>query len=170
MTFSNLSIDFFLIVSAIITIIFYTKKGFMRSFLGLSKVFASIVIAYFLSPFFVSRGDGLKEVGVKSILASILSFIIIFIISLIVLSILSFFVAKIADLPILKQLDRVLGFVLGLIRAALNLVVICFIITIVIKVLSIFNPDVSYTEIAGNTLIYGFISRFDFISYLLLII
>ena len=103
---------------------------------------------------------------VSSFFSTAIAFVCIFVLSIILLAILIFFLDKLFQSPGLKQLNRTLGFFFGLICAFINLIVICSVLTLILNVIGMNNPELSPESIKETTVIYKFISNINIFSCL----
>ena len=104
---------------------------------------------------------------ISSFISGVIAFVLIFILSLIVLAIAAFFLDKLFKAPGLKQLNRALGCVFGIINAFITLLIICTILTFVFNCIGLSNPEIS-AEIAQNhTFVYRLISNINVFSWFL---
>ncbi len=161
----NWAIDIFLALSVVLTIIIYAHRGFIKSLFALCKGILSLVLAYI---FFPHLGKVISNIlSINAVAANIISYIVIFIVSILALSILAFILDKIFSLPVLNKLNKILGFLLGAALAIFNLILTCSIITFILNIVQIWNPAISSSSMAEKTIVYGLISKIDFISYLI---
>ena len=66
--------------------------------------------------------------GISKVIATILGFILLFVISFIVLTVVIFIVGKLAKLPAIKTVDKLLGLVVGILSGAVAVVIISIIL------------------------------------------
>lgn len=153
----NIIIDIVLVAIFAITVIDFYRKGFIKALFSLCKVFISIILAFALTP-----------VAENIIGNRILAFIIIFVLSIIACSFLSFIIDKLFKLPVLKEINKICGLLLGAVCGFLYMLVSYSIITLILNLISIKFPELSAVTMMEKTLIYSLLSRIDLISFLFL--
>ncbi|HBL83514.1 MAG: hypothetical protein A2Y17_10780 [Clostridiales bacterium GWF2_38_85] len=88
-------------------------------------------------------------------IVSIISFIILFIVTIIVLKILIFILDKIFRLPILKQANKALGFVVGIILGVFRAYVFGAAVTLILPLVQSNNPGLSVADSFIFRFFYG---------------
>lgn len=103
---------------------------------------------------------------ISSFLSNSIAYILIFIASLVVLSILSILLDAIFKLPVLKTLNKALGFSLGIICAVLNVLIIVSIMNIAFNLVGARYPLLSIEAVNDKTFLLGFINSLDIFHWL----
>lgn len=85
------------------------------------------------------------------ILSGVIAFATIFFISLIGLSVLGYFLDKLAKLPVIKETNKVLGFVFGIIEAIILGFVLSNLAASFCSSYGAFDPDFAFTSVAEKT-------------------
>ena len=98
---------------------------------------------------------------ISIVISSIIAFLIIFAISMILFTILAFVLNKICSLPVLKQTNKLLGCVLGILFGIINVFASSTIITLVLHLISVANPEVAVNKVSENAIVYSFIESID---------
>ena len=161
---SGLFIDIFLVLIAVIHIVTYTKRGFVKSLLLFFQIIACFLLAIVFSPTLSKIISRTLSTG--QTLSSILAYIIIFAATFVISGIIIYFIDKSLENHALNKINKTLGFLLGLIFAFVKLFIICSVITGVLSILQFINPDISIEAVRQNTIIYKFISNLDIINLL----
>ena len=104
---------------------------------------------------------------ISTFISNAIAYILIFTLMIVILSIVAYVLDKVCKLPGLRQVNRAFGFLLGLLCAGINLLAVCAIITIVLSIGEIYNPDLSVEIMNNKTIIYGFINEMDIIQNLI---
>lgn len=120
------------------------------------------------APESVSIADASKTIAkpVTDVIALVLAVIILFLGTKLLLSLVSWLLTKIMKLPVLKKLNKSLGFILGVILAVVRVCLFCFIVTAItnnsdflgIKFLQSIDPS--------KTLIYKYFAQIDLFGFL----
>lgn len=101
---------------------------------------------------------------VSSFISNAIAYACLFFSCLIVLTIVGFILDKIFSFPVLKTLNRFLGFVFGVVCAAVNTIVLCAIITVIFSFMEIYNPEFSIEALNQSTVIFRLIYNSDIIT------
>lgn len=237
----NWTIDIILILTAAITIIVYTFRGFVKSLFGIFKYIISFILSCIFAPAlghaisnnlllnkvngivsgFISNiiskaesaidieglisklpsaisnmliktdfyddvigkyqdtllnEDLIGEVSlsistpVSEFISKIIAYILIFVAAIVVLSVLAFILDKMCKLPALKKMNSILGLLLGIVCAFINLILASSLISLVLNIIGLSNHEVSVAIMSEKTIVYGFINKLDIISGLMSII
>ncbi len=232
----NYALDIMIILIALVTIIIYYARGFVRAILGFGKVILSVVCASLFGreagliiaeKFMDSRLtesvykaiSGMYEAGattfdlskvaekipaslatlaekcgvnigdlttqyagdtaassvrlhelsssialpISAFVSKILGYVIVFIAAYIVLAIIAFFIEKLAELPVLRTVNKLLGLCLGVGCACIYIVLFVFIANAVIYYVAASGDKVAALEIINKTIIFKFISELKII-------
>jgi len=103
--------------------------------------------------------------SIAEFISTALAYVSIFVVSIIVLTILVFILDKICKLPVLKQLNKTLGCIFGIICAIINVMAVCAIITLVLNIVGIEKPELIPDIISDKTIVYNFISNINIFSW-----
>ena len=151
----NVIIDIILAAVFAFTVIRFYTKGFVKALFSLCKFFLSIAAAFLLTPFV---GNILNN--------KIIAFIVIFVLSMIACVFLSFTMDKIFNLPVLREINKLFGLALGVVCGFLYAMVSVTVITWILDLLSLNNPEISAEIMSEKTVIYSVLSKIDIISIL----
>ena len=126
-------VDIFVLVVVLISVVIAFLRGFIREILTIFGIIGGIIASYVGGPLLIPHmrgwmgvtedGDSGKFLDILSyaLLADILSYAAVFITFVIILSIISHFIAESVKNMGLGALDRTLGVVFGVVRAAVVL-------------------------------------------------
>ncbi len=160
MNLIGIIIDLLLVLVTVMQIIRYTKDGFVKSFLTLLQSIVSFILAVVFSR---RLGEFISDnLYTPEIVSNIFAFIIIYVASFVVFAVLIFMIDKCFKLPVLNQINKVLGFVLGAILSVFNLILLCSIATYILDIFQI-SPE----SVCDFSIIYRLLSKLDIISYLI---
>ena len=181
----NIAVDLILVFIAVLTVILYTKNGFIKSVFGTGRFIISIILAYSFTPylgnyisgtplyynietivlnnFFSSSDTTHPEAlsGITLFICNLLAFIIILFVSCLLVSLLGFLLKKLFKLPVLHHFDKAAGLCLGVVCAIINLFVFTVIIALIIN-MGVLPPD---QPLEDNTLIYKYICQTNVVSH-----
>lgn len=173
----NIVIDAILVAVAVITVILYTKIGFIKSVFGAGKFLVSLVISYFLTPylstyiagtplyfsikntvhanFFASSATVGQEAltSITVFVCNLISFVIILFVSYVLLTLMGFLLNKLFHLPVLRHFNNAAGFCLGVVCAIINILIVTVIIALITE-MGVISPSQPLKE---NTVIYKFV-------------
>ncbi len=129
----SMLLDIIVLAVLAICIVIYTKRGFMKSLLNFIGFFVALVCAYLAQPVLAPALEGpigrtlagydgsdgtLSEMLgsdiTASIIASVVAFAILFILFSVAVKLVAWFVDRVFRLPVLKQANKLLGLILGL--------------------------------------------------------
>jgi len=153
----NIIIDIVLVVIFTMTVISFYRKGFIKALFSLCKVFVSTIAAFVLTPLVVNIISNKP-----------LAFIIIFVLSMIACGLLSCVMDTLFKLPVLKEINKLCGLALGAVCGFLYMLVSFSIITLILDLVGVNNPELSVEVMTEKTLVYSFLSRIDIVSFLFL--
>ena len=100
-------------------------------------------------------------------ISAVAGFVIVFTVSMIVLSIVGFFICKIVDLPVIKDIDRALGAALGAVAGVVYVWIICLVVGAIVERNLLGDSTPALEQFASNSFILKFVcshSSFDFIN------
>ncbi len=101
----NYTVDIIITLIAIAIVIYYTLRGFVRSVLNSVKLIASVAVSFSLVPMIFSQVSPWVRVAV---------YIIAFLIVLLLLSIIFNLIDRIIKkIPVIRSVNRIMGFFLG---------------------------------------------------------
>ena len=128
-------IDVALIIIAALIVIYHTKKGFAASVLGVVGFFmalvASVSLTDSLAATFYPLLEGKTSMFSADLVAKVFAFTIIFLIILILIRLFVYLaVMVIRVVPIISTLDKLGGFVLGILTALFWVQVLSLVITV----------------------------------------
>ena len=146
-------IDIIILIAFAPAVYFGLKDGFIRQLAGLISLILGIYLAYSFSSMLMPFLSGLfAEVSVTTL--KIISFVLILIATILVVSLLATIIEKLVRITMLGWLDKLLGFVFSLFKAALIIGLVIFIIDVADKKLN-FLPK----EFIDQSVLYPTIAR-----------
>ena len=126
----SMILDVLVIATLLICVIVYTKRGFIKGILGLCGCFVALIAASMTRPYLqpilltpiekaLDGSDGalsdlLQVAMTADLIASTIAFAILFVLFIVAVRLVTLLLDRICRLPVLKQANRLLGFVLGL--------------------------------------------------------
>jgi len=109
----------------------------------------------------ISRFARMVAEPMAKAVSDIISFIIIFVVSLIVLKILTIVVGLIFKLPVLKSFDRILGVVFGVLSGLFLVFVFAMVAETLSGAIADASPSSFTTDIMEESLILGFVAEYN---------
>ncbi|MBQ7827285.1 MAG: CvpA family protein [Clostridia bacterium] len=126
----SMILDVLVIATLAICVFLYTKRGFIRGVMGLCgcliAMIAAVLTKPILQPFLEATLkkwlDGSDQKGLSSLLgvgmtaeviASAIAFVLLFVLYMAIVKIATYLIDRFCKLPILKQANKLMGFVLG---------------------------------------------------------
>ena len=104
---------------------------------------------------------------ISTFVSNAIAYIGMFIIVLIGLTVAAFFLDKLIDkIPAVDKLNKTLGCVLGVFCAIINLLIVSLVITVILSITGISNPEMSVQAMSEKTLIYRLISGINVFALL----
>ncbi len=127
----SMILDILVILTLVITLLLYTKRGFVKGALGLCGCLVAMILATLGQPILrpyleapiraLLAGDGEGSLSgvlgadfTVTTIASVISFFLLFLLILTAVKLLTFLLDRLFRLPVLSQANRLLGFLLGL--------------------------------------------------------
>lgn len=104
--------------------------------------------------------------NIVSLLAYALSFILIFIVSLVALKIIALLIDGVFKLPVLKTINKGLGFVLGIISAAIYVLLFVALMQLAVPYLGSVYPEVFSQGAIDNTFVFRYLYNFEWVQFL----
>ena len=104
---------------------------------------------------------------IATVVSCIIAFLILFAVSMILLTVLAFLLDKLCLLPVIKQANKLLGTLFGVLCGAFHVFAASTIITLVLYLIGTSNQDLSLEIIKEKTLIYSFVQSID-LSHLII--
>ncbi|MBR5453835.1 MAG: CvpA family protein [Clostridia bacterium] len=101
---------------------------------------------------------------VSSLVSKVVAFIGLFLAALLVLVLLTAIINLFTKLPVIRSANRLLGFVFGLIMAALAAIILSKLFSPVINLLSTFNPKLFDPTVISKTVIVKHIAAIDILG------
>ena len=99
-------------------------------------------------------------------LSDIMAFIVIFAVSLIVLKIIVWVVGLLFRLPVLRELDRTLGLVFGIVTALLSVTVFAVLTESVVDILSTLYPGSFSYNIIESSLVLELLAKYNVLTFI----
>ncbi len=103
---------------------------------------------------------------VTSFLSSVIGHAAVFLLSGLALAFLGWLLSKIADLPIIRTCDRVLGFVLGVLCAVLYTSLYVLVVYAVLGWLNVKYPTIGFTEAFETSYVFRFVYDWNLFRFL----
>lgn len=110
--------------------------------------------------------DSIKEPAVD-LCCSILAFLLVFFAAWIVLKIAEVVIGKLVDLPVLKQADKILGVISGVVLAVVRVYLACLIIKWLLPVAGSFGWEWALNVDLADSYLYTTFENVNFLSYLI---
>ena len=175
----NIVIDVTLVLVAVITVVLYTKIGFIRSVFGAGKFLVSLILSYLLTPYLGTYIAGTplyssieravhanifsssETVGTEALtsisvfICNLIAFVMILFVSYILLTLMGFLLNKLFHLPVLRHFNNAAGFCLGVVCAVINVLILTVVVTLVTEMGVITSPR----PLKETTIIYKFICQ-----------
>lgn len=104
--------------------------------------------------------------NIVSLLAYALAFILIFIVSLVALKIIALLIDGVFKLPVLKTINKGLGFVLGIISAAIYVLLFVALMQLAVPYLGSVYPEVFSQGAIDNTFVFRYLYNFEWVQFL----
>ncbi len=98
---------------------------------------------------------------ITAVISNLTGYILVFLVALILFTVFSGLISKVFELPLLKQINHLLGFLLGLLFAVLNAVIFCFLGAYLIKLIGAISGAFVAEELIAGTHIFATISNFN---------
>lgn len=146
----NIAVDVILAVIGLIVIVHHSVRGFVRSVFGLLKLALSLIITAVITPLLFADSDFVTR---------LLAYVLIFIAAYVILIVISIIVDKIFKLPVLKQANKLLGIIFGIICAYVILSVAAAFITVAAQLTDGQIFGMSQTELEASTFVYRFFNQ-----------
>ncbi len=114
-----------------------------------------------------ASGERLQELAsqialpISAFISKIIGYVLVFIIAFILLAVAAFFIEKIAELPVLRTVNRLLGLCLGIACACIYILLFVFAANIVIYFIVASKDASAALEIVNKTIIFRFISQLN---------
>ena len=96
---------------------------------------------------------------ITNIISTLFGYLIIFLVASLCFAILSKLITKIFELPVLKQFNRLLGFILGLIFGAMNTLIFCFFATYLLPFIAAITAAFVAEDLIAGTTIFQVIAQ-----------
>lgn len=117
------------------------KRGFVKTVLSSARLLLAILITYLLGSHitawvrntFMEPSEGDLEEIASDALAVVVGYVLTFLLSFVILFVITWVLGKLLSLPVLKQCDKLLGFVLGLISGFVAACLFSTIIWVLLK-------------------------------------
>lgn len=127
------------------------KRGFVKTVLSSARLLLAILITYLLGSHISSWVRNTftepSESGVENLAADALSvvigYLLTFLLSFVILAVATWFLGKVLSLPVLKQFDKLLGLVVGLVS---GFVVVCLVSTLIWVLLKAMDDLDTYSK------------------------
>ncbi|MBE6114481.1 MAG: CvpA family protein [Erysipelotrichaceae bacterium] len=133
-------VDIVLLVLLIILMITGFARGFLLSLIDLVGTFVMLLIAYFVSPILAANFSILTDltidVGVEALNLLIVDrinqlfwFVVVFVIGQVVILFLKPVVKVVCSIPLIKQINQILGLVLGAVKGYILALILIFVLS-----------------------------------------
>ena len=102
---------------------------------------------------------------ITNVISDFLGYSAIFLVAMLLLTLLAFLLGKIADLPVIRTCDRLLGFLLGLVSAALYASVFAVLIFAVFSMIEGANEGFRFHEIMEQTMLFKYVYEYNIFRF-----
>lgn len=147
-------LDVVIVVLLVLTVISYAKKGLILVLLNLASYFVSAILAGLIGPQIgalicpsleraiagIEDIEYLDRLLSASAISDGIGFVAVFIVAMIGTSIAARFISKMIDIPIIKQINHLLGGVLGLFWAVLMVQILVAMVFLTLNLIAVFSP------------------------------
>jgi uncharacterized membrane protein required for colicin V production len=128
----SVAVDILLAVTFFGIVFVHYRRGFMRSILMFARVLVSTVVTFLLGPYLSEWLASYQNASMK-IPMYLISYAVLFAVSFVVMTILMWQAGKLVKLPVIKQCDKILGIVLGVITGLVAVSVMACILYFVLR-------------------------------------
>jgi hypothetical protein len=101
---------------------------------------------------------------ISNFISNAIAYVCLFFIAIIILSIIGFILDTIFSTSPLKPINKFLGFLFGIICAAINMIIACSIIAVVFSIIEISAPEYSVEALDNSTVLFRFINSSNIIT------
>ena len=151
----NFAIDMIILLIGIFLVIWSTVRGFVKSVMGFARLGLAVALSYIVTPL-------LSFWKINAFVKYLLVFVVMF--GLLVL--LTFLIDKLCEKPVLKELNRLLGFLFGLASAYIMMSVLATLITGLFAYETIGDAfGISQAEFEAQTFIYRFFNHYGVFAF-----
>lgn len=102
---------------------------------------------------------------ITNVISDFLGYSAVFLVAMLILTLLAFILGKIADLPVIRTCDRLLGFLLGLVCAALYVSVFAILIFAVFSMIEGANEGFRFHEIMEQTMLFKYVYEYNIFRF-----
>lgn len=127
------------------------KRGFVKTVLSSARLLLAILITYLLGSHisswvrntFMEPSESSVENLAADALSVVIGYLLTFLLSFVILAVATWFLGKVLSLPVLKQFDKLLGLVVGLVS---GFVVVCLVSTLIWVLLKAMDDLDTYSK------------------------
>jgi uncharacterized membrane protein required for colicin V production len=102
---------------------------------------------------------------ITNVISDFLGYSAVFLVAMLLLTLLAFVLGKIADLPVIRTCDRLLGFLLGLVSAALYASVFAVLIFAVFSMIEGANEGFRFHEALEQTMLFKYVYEYNIFRF-----
>lgn len=151
----NFAIDMVILLIGVFLVIWSTVRGFVKSVMGFARLGLAVMLSYLLTPLF-----SFWKINI------FVKYLLVFVVMFGLLVLLTFLIDKLCEKPVLKELNRLLGFLFGLASAYIMMSVVATLITGMFAYETIGNAfGISQAEFEAQTYIYRFFNHYGVFSF-----
>ena len=108
--------------------------------------------------------DGICDIiasPIASVLSNVIAFVVCFIVTVILLKIIIYLVDRFFDLPVLKSINKAVGFLFGILLSALIVFVYSAVVAQLVTALGAISPDFFGADVIADTVVVQFFSDYN---------
>ena len=151
----NFAVDAIILLVGLFLVIWSTVRGFVKSVMGFARLGLAVMISYVVTPLF-----SFWKINI------FVKYLLMFVIAFGLLVLLTFLIDKLCEKPVLKELNRLLGFLVGLASAYIAMSVIATLITGIFAYETVGNAfGISQAEFEAQTFIYRFFNHYGVFAF-----
>jgi uncharacterized membrane protein required for colicin V production len=109
----------------------------------------------------VALSDSIAQ-PITTVISKLFGYLLVFLASYLLFALLAMLLTKIFELPLLKQINRFLGFLLGLAFGVLNTFIFCFFSTYLLPFIAAITATFVAEDLIAGTVLFQAISQFKF--------
>ena len=151
----EIAIDAIMVLVGIFLIIWYTARGFVKSVMGFARLGLAVVLSYVFTPLF-----SFWQISI------LVKYLLVFIVAFGLLILLTFLLDKLCQVKVLKELNRLFGFLFGIASAYIVMSIIAAVITGLFAYETFINEfGMTQAEFAARTFVYRFFNEYGVFSF-----
>lgn len=170
----NLMLDITLAVLFLATVLIYMLRGLVDSIWGALSALVSFILAYIfgkdagkiLFNWGFIDSDGLLNDKTQRLLANILGYVAVFVISIIIMSIAGFLIKYWCNSKSLKAVNHALGALLGIVAGVIYVWIICIAISFLVEKQLAGDATETIRKIAEESFVFKFFCKISPLEYI----